>query len=155
MNCELFFKVLLLAVNDAHQPLAFCWFTSIHKMKIQFSWEKKKVRIKLCSNNLFAFTNQQAFSSRCMKTRKRIACANCLGKKATLHESEKKQKNDFDDMDQNSSQVKVARGGIDFLHRFGCKKEVASRDRNSCLELTKSNAIVWETILGKILCTSN
>ena len=48
--------------------------------------------------------------------------------------SEKKQKNDFDDMDQNSSQVKVARGGIGFLHRFGCQKEAALRDRNSCRE---------------------
>ena len=67
----------------------------------------------------------------------------------------KNKKNDFDDMDQNSSQVKVARGGIVFLHRFGCQKEAALRDRISCRELTISNNCGLDTFFVKICWTSN
>ena len=118
------------------------------KLKIQFSC-KKKVSVELSSNSWFAFTNR--FSLRCMKRTKRIARANCLEKKATLHKEWRKGKNDFDDMDQSSSQMQIWSGGLTFLHSFGCKHEDASRNCNLPCELTKPKRVGLNTFSGKIL----
>ena len=150
VNCS---SKYLLAVNDAHQSLLLRLFTSLQNWKFNFRGGKKKVSSNLCSNSWFAFTKTS--SPHCMTATNGIVCANCLGQKITLHEKQRKAKDDFDDLDQNSSRMEVGRGGMFFLHGFVPQENDASRSHTSCCELTKYNDDALHTPVLKILCTSN
>ena len=65
--------------------------------------------------------------------------------------SEEKEKNDFDDMDQSSSQMQIWSGGLTFLHSFGCKHEDASRNCNLPHELTKPKRVGLNPFSSQIL----